>query len=127
MARAGTSCPSGRCRDQALLIGIVRPDGSVAYLGAPLEIDEEFVAIAARGRTPESRFRFSEPCAQGACGHWAEDRCGLVEQLMEAAPTSGSDGSLPRCGIRSTCVWFAQRGSAACAVCPHVVHTMTGA
>jgi hypothetical protein len=127
MARSGTSCPSGRCRDQALLIGVVRADGSVAYLGAPLEIDGDFVALASQGRTPETRFRFSEPCAEGACGHWDEDRCGLVEQLTDAAGAGGSDAPLPRCGIRSSCVWFAQRGRDACGVCPHVVHTMTGA
>jgi hypothetical protein len=127
MAHSGTSCPSGRCRDQALLIGIVREDGSVAYLGAPLEIDEDFVAIASRGRPPETRFRFSEPCARDACGHWSDARCGLVEELVEdGAEVSSAAGrpALPRCGIRSTCVWFAQRGAEACGVCPRVVHSL---
>jgi hypothetical protein len=28
---------------------------------------------------------------------------------------------LPACGIRRTCRWFAQRGAAACGVCPLIV------
>jgi hypothetical protein len=31
---------------------------------------------------------------------------------------------LPHCGIRSACRWFAQVGSRACSICPHVVHTV---
>ena len=93
------------------------------YLGGPARIDDDFVAIAHRGRTPEARFRFAEPCAQRSCANWADDRCGLVGDLRaELAPvTTGSD--LPACGIRARCVWFAQEGRDACAICPQVVHT----
>lgn len=117
------SCPSGRCREGAHLIGIVRSDGTVGYLGGPVEVDADWVAIAQQGRAPETRFRFSEPCAQGACRHWAGDACSLVHQVLELDIEPSDDRALPRCGIRRTCVWFAQRGRDACVVCPQVIHT----
>jgi hypothetical protein len=119
----GASCPSGRCREGALLIGIVRSDGTVGYLGGPVEVDAQFVAVAHQGRAPETRFRFSEPCAQGTCRHWGGDACTLVDQVLELDIEASEDPALPRCGIRRSCVWFAQRGRDACAVCPQVIHT----
>jgi hypothetical protein len=117
------SCPSGRCRDGALLIGIVRSDGTVGYLGGPVEVDAEWVATAQQGRDPETRFRFSEPCAQGTCRHWGGESCTLVDRVVGLGLEPTTDASLPRCGIRRTCVWFAQRGRDACLVCPQVIHT----
>ena len=44
----GESCPSGRCQSGAVLLGIVSPDGAVAYLQPRMPIDETFVEEANR-------------------------------------------------------------------------------
>jgi hypothetical protein len=126
--RTPATCPSGRCREGAVLIGIVGQDGRLGYLTPALPIDEEFVARTRTGRTPESRFRFGEPCAEARCAQWAGDRCGLIDELLAAprgaAAAKGPGATpLPRCGIRQSCRWFRQRGPDACAICPLVVHT----
>lgn len=122
-----SACPSGRCRPGAVLVGIVGEDGLLGYIGQPMTIDADFVARARRGRTPESRFRFAEPCAEGRCGHWANDRCGLIDAFVESGPESleadEPSEPLPRCSIRRSCRWFEQRGRDACMICPLVVHT----
>jgi len=121
------TCPSGRCRTGAVLVGIVGPDGRVGYVNPAMPIDDEFVARARTGRTPESRFRFGEPCAEGRCAQWAGDHCGLIEEFLASpkaeAATSGSRTPLPRCSIRASCRWFRERGPDACAICPLVVRS----
>jgi hypothetical protein len=122
------TCPSGRCTPGALLIGLVGHDGTVRYLGGPTSIDEDFVQAASKGRNPQTRFRFAEPCAQKSCQNWSGSDCSLVNELLNARTptiTSVSAAELPRCGIRGSCVWFGQRGRSACEVCPFVVHTLT--
>jgi hypothetical protein len=114
-------CPSARCEDGAILLGIVAEDGRVAYITPELRIDADFVARASQGRTPERRFRFAQPCATHGCGHWTGQRCGLVETLVESRPDERPDG-LPHCAIRRDCRWFAQQGRDACGVCPLVLH-----
>jgi hypothetical protein len=47
--------------------------------------------------------------------------------LEEEGPAEAlSSAELPRCAIRSSCRWFAQRGAEACAVCPLVVADIGG-
>lgn len=108
------------------LLGIVGPDGQLGYVTPPMEIDREFVERAHRGRTPESRFRFAEPCAESGCAQWTGERCGLIDEMLATPRQSAGPQPvtiLPRCGIRHTCRWFAQRGPAACHICPLVVRT----
>jgi hypothetical protein len=110
------------------VIGIVGQDGRLGHISPALPVDADFVTGVQAGRTPESRFRFGEPCAEGRCGHWTGRRCGLIERLLaspvgvEAVYTS-KGAPLPRCGIRSSCRWFGERGAEACGVCPLVVRT----
>jgi hypothetical protein len=145
------SCPSSSCAEGHLLIGIVRPDGTIAPVRPPLELDAPFVRRAeASGRAPESRMRFAGPCVTDRCRHWiagpdAEPdagpdarpgggpmpgpRCGLADLVADAAPAGPEAAAtpLPPCAIRSTCRWWAQRGASACRVCPQIVHTRTTA
>ena len=105
-------CPSGRPASGSILIGMVGTDGAVHHLRSPLLVDDEFSP-----GPDETRFRFAEPCARQRCGHWGEDRCGLVDALLDPpAPPE----ALVACGVRARCVWFAQRGAAACTTCRHV-------
>ena len=116
----GALCPSARCEDGAILLGVVASDGRVAYLTPEVRIDPDFVARAALGRAPERRFRFAQPCATADCGHWTGSRCGLVEHAMAETPATVPT-ALPRCSIRRECRWFAEQGRRACQVCPRVI------
>lgn len=115
-------CPSADCAEGAILLGVVASDGRVAYLTPELRIDQDFVETASAGRRPDARFRFAAPCAQGLCGHWTGNRCGLVEEVVssESAPRGAV---LPRCSIRPRCRWFAEQGSEACRRCSLVIRS----
>jgi hypothetical protein len=115
----GLLCPSARCEPDALLIGIVGPTGRVGHLTPALAVDEDFVVQAHKGRAPEKRFRFAQPCTEDGCQHWTGTRCGVVDAALSRDLEPAE--SLPRCGIRSGCRWFAQSGANACRVCPLVV------
>ena len=137
---APKSCPSALCEEDALLLGVVGPDGAVAYLQPPTRVSADFVRQAqARGR-PERSFRFSAPCREAGCPQWTGQGCGVIDIMIGSrpeepatepatGPTAGPGAGpgavrgahLPACGIRRTCRWFAQRGAAACGVCPLIV------
>ena len=118
-------CPSFKCVDKALLIGIIGADGKVNYVNPAPTVNPEFVEVASQGRPPEQRFRFAAPCVTSSCAHWSGARCGVVDLALSVAESSPEDPAassepLPRCAIRSQCRWFAQRGRDACRVCPSV-------
>lgn len=121
MAAEPVLCPSYMCESGAILLGIVLPNGRVAFSHDRVVVDDEFVRIAKEGRAPEKRFRFSGPCVGGACKQWDGTRCGVIEDIIHAAPPDFEAAGLPRCLIRDRCRWFSQRGGAACMVCPDVV------
>lgn len=116
-------CPSSPLHEGAILVGIRMPDGRVAFASDRMVVDAEFVQIARRGRSPESRFRFGSACAKTGCAQWSGGRCSVIDRLMEAAPRETS-AELPACSLRSQCRWFYQRGADACAVCPEVLTDM---
>ncbi len=123
-----TACPSSACRPGAVLVGIVLPNGRIAYAADHVEIDDEFVRRAHTGRPPEQRFRFSSPCMKSACAQWAGTECGLIDRLLgeferQFGPPVAPD-PLPVCPIRDECRWFRQRQGLACAVCNYVVTDM---
>jgi hypothetical protein len=61
-------CPSSECSENAILLGIVNKNGRISFLGEKkIIIENEFVQIARKGRTPEKRFRFADGCMKGAC------------------------------------------------------------
>ncbi|HEY9374224.1 hypothetical protein [Streptomyces sp.] len=121
----GATCPSSSCAPGRLLLGIVRPDGTVAALRDPLEVDSGFVeqASADGRRPPEARFRFAGPCVTSSCAHWAEERCSLGDAVARVGASTAGHTALAPCAIRSSCRWWEQGGPEACAVCPHIVHT----
>jgi hypothetical protein len=130
------SCPSALCEEDALLLGVVVPDGTVAYVQPPTRISADFVAQAQARGHPERSFRFSTTCRESACQQWTGTGCGVIDIVIGARPqeppaadrpaagkpAAGKPSArLPACGIRRTCRWFAQHGAAACAVCPQIV------
>src|SRR5215217_3316213 len=119
-------CPSARCEEGAILLGIVGEDGVVGYVSPLITIDNDFVQQAHKGRTPEKRFRFSQPCIEDGCQQWTGSRCGVIDRALQAAEEESvggvfKDAALPKCTIRPRCRWFAQVGRSACAVCPLVI------
>ena len=85
-------CPSARCHEGAVLLGIVLPDGRVAFAEGRTTVDcREFVSVATSEgrRAPERRFRFSSPCAQGGCRQWTGTACGVIAGAMDEARAAG--------------------------------------
>lgn len=117
-------CPSSRCQEGAILIGIVLADGRIAYSSDQILIDREFVELAQQGRAPETRFRFSTPCARNACRQWTGQRCSVIDRLTPLLEKQQSI-DLPTCTIRAECRWYAQAGEAACGICPEIITDMT--
>jgi hypothetical protein len=109
-----------------MLLGVMTPEGRIAYVHPPAVVDEEFVAQEhARGR-PERRFRFAGPCIEGQCPQWTGNGCGIAPIVGQARAGEEASRRLPACSIRRTCRWFFQEGAAACSVCPLLVADMGG-
>ena len=114
-------CPSYRCAEGSLLLGVVEADGSVAFASRPLEVSQEFVDAAREGRAAEKRFRFAGPCHGANCGQWTDGRCGIPEKVARLFAQAGRSSTAPAdCAIRDRCRWFAQQSYAACELCPLV-------
>ncbi len=125
MGTAGPSlCPSMRCEEGSLLLGVIQADQTAAFLPSPLPVDAAFVAIAQQGRAPERRFRFAGPCREGACRQWQDGRCGVAD-LVTASAGAAPGAAVPACAIRTTCRWWAQSGPAACGACRFVITDLT--
>jgi hypothetical protein len=114
-------CPSGRCQDGAILLGIVRHDGQVSIAREKIVVDKVFVQIASRGRSPEKRFRFAENCLNIDCKQWSDGRCGVIDKVVEIFTPKEEPNGFPECPIRSECRWYKQCGGKACLVCPEVI------
>jgi hypothetical protein len=129
------SCPSSLCQEDALLLGVVAPGGTLAYVQPPTHVSAEFAWQAQALGHPERRFRFSRPCVEAACPQWTGSGCGVIDVVIGSRPAEPATGpmadpaarppepppALPACAIRRTCRWFAQHGAAACAVCPTII------
>jgi len=121
------TCPSGACGEGALLLGVMTSSGRLAYVNPPVPVDAGFAAREAERGTPERRYRFASPCAEGGCPQWTGCGCGIADMAAGGAPVNlGLPRTLPACGIRHSCRWYYQRGPAACAVCPLIVADMGG-
>lgn len=116
-------CPSAQGEAGAILLGIVGADGKIGYLTPQVTVNEEFLDVARRGRTPEKRFRFAGRCVESACAQWNGGRCGVIDAALNRKPgtTEDSQGQLPKCSIRPRCRWFSQQGRMACTACPLII------
>ena len=125
MSESPILCPSWRCEAGASLIGIVLPDGTVAFSKDKIVIDESFVEVARQGRSPEKRFRFSSTCKRAACVQWTDGKCGIADVVIREHQERTADPNepfvLPECSIRPLCRWHLQSGDEACRACPEVI------
>ncbi|HTY85316.1 MAG TPA: hypothetical protein VMB19_13930 [Silvibacterium sp.] len=125
MSESAILCPSWKCESGASLIGIVLPNGTVAFSKERIVIDDAFVEVARQGRSPEKRFRFSSTCKRAACQQWADNRCGIADLIVGTHQNRTEESfELPECSIRPRCRWHLQRGDEACRACPEVITDM---
>jgi hypothetical protein len=113
-------CPSAPCEEDALLIGIVQPDATVAIAARAIPVSREFVATASAGRKPEMRFRFAGACVEGNCAQWKKGKCGIPDRVRKSLTDRELPAAVQTCAIRPDCRWFAQDSYAACKLCPLV-------
>jgi hypothetical protein len=113
-------CPSAPASAGAILLGVVRADGSIAYLKDRMLVTEEFLQAGSSGREFERRFRFSSRCVEHACAQWGDQGCRIPSAICNA-PTKPHSADLPHCSIRPRCRWFSQAGAAVCTTCQFVV------
>ena len=117
-------CPSSRCEEGNILLGLVNAEGRIDFIPDRLEIDGKFVEAAKEGRPPEQRFRFSSPCLKKGCEKWDGERCGVAKILHERGPgllPSEPASALPRCSIRPNCRWHGEYGDLICFTCSWVI------
>ena len=118
-------CPSttGKTRN-AQIIGFIGADGVVANIPTPIPLTEEMRDSI--GPQPERIFRLAGPCIQSKCANWENQACALIDRMRQQVErlqlATEPAGKLPRCAIRSACVWWRQTGPEACRVCPHVIY-----
>jgi hypothetical protein len=119
------TCPSAAPEPGSVLFGMVVAPGEVAYLSPNIPVTPQLLADLARNNVPiENRARFASPCMEGHCVQWTGGeggRCGLADRAIAALSITSGREDLPKCGIRSTCRWFAQYQAKACAACPEVI------
>ena len=117
-------CPSSRCEEGNILLGIVNAEGRIDFIPERFEIDANFVAAAREGRPPEQRFRFSSPCLKRGCEKWDGERCGVAKILHQRGPEllpPEPASALPRCSIRPRCRWHGEYGDSICFTCSWVI------
>lgn len=117
-------CPSSRCEEGNILLGLVNAEGRIDFISERVEVDAKFVEAAKEGRPPEQRFRFSSPCLKRGCEKWDGERCGVANILHERGPEllhAERTAALPRCSIRPDCRWHGEYGDSICFTCSWVI------
>ena len=108
------------------MLGVFDSQGRLGYITPSARVGPAFVeSVTQTGTVPERRFRFAGACVEHHCKQWTGARCGVIEKVLRAVPTSEASEGLPACSIRSSCRWFAQAGRQACGVCPLVTTDST--
>lgn len=107
-------CPSQAPGERAVVLGVIRDDGSVARLSEPRPVPVDL--------TPrqQGRLRLAGPCRRTACAYWAGS-CQLAGAIVSEIH---QPAELPVCPIRDRCRWHLEQGGAACHTCDVVNYRM---
>ena len=94
-----TLCPSAQpAMPGSMAFGIVLPNPEnaeeprVAWIEKPIPVTDELLAMTAPV-PPTQVFRFTAPCAEGACCHFDGHDCRLATRLVQLMPAV--DSTLP--------------------------------
>ena len=90
-------------------------DVRVGYLPNAYPVTDELMALAGSA-APTEVLRIAAPCIK--CEHHDGTNCTLAKRVATMLDPAVS--GLPRCAIRSTCLWFRQEGKDACLRCPQI-------
>ena len=118
-------CPSHAPKAGNILLGYVGKKGEINFLDQRLEVDQDFIDEASKGRDLGKRFRFAGNCSKNGCGHWDKEgsKCSLIAEINDRFQAK-EVRALRSCSIRNQCVWFAQSGPEACTNCKYVIREM---
>jgi hypothetical protein len=120
--KSAFTCPSAPPEPGSVLLGVVASPGQIVYITPNPPVSQEMLeTFQKNGVIPENRLRFAGPCMEHRCMQWAGNRCGLIDRVVDHFGPAEGEEPLPKCGIRSTCRWFAQQGRAACESCPEII------
>lgn len=114
-------------QEGAIVVGVFPPSGTGPVLAhAPARDYVTAEMLAALGDTDAATvMRVAIPCMERGCKNFTSaDTCGFAKQVA-GRKTSTTD--LPRCAIRSDCLWWHQEGKEACFRCPSVQSRPSGA
>ena len=120
------TCPSAPIEPGSSLFGVVAEKGQIAYITPNVPVTSELLVILQASGVPvENRLRFAGACMEHKCVQWngqpGSGRCGLIDQAVDVHHTDSDLETLPQCGIRASCRWFAQYSRRACSVCPEII------
>ncbi len=104
----------------------MQEQGRLAYISPAIPVSSTLIrALHSHQVEIENRFRFTGPCSGERCAQWRAGRCALADAVV--ADTAAADPSMPQCGIRASCRWFAQHREAVCLGCQSVVRKLADA
>jgi hypothetical protein len=118
VVRGQLDCPSmlpGLAR--GVIAKVVRNDERLRFLAEEIPVPAA-LPLAVDSETVLKRARFVGACRTDECGHWTGVTCRLGHAIASVEIQSSS--KVAPCAIRSSCRWFKENGSAACAPCQHV-------
>lgn len=127
-AGGSKTCPSGPAGAGSVVLGVIAARGHVAYINPNIPVTARLLdSFSQNGVLAENRVRFACRCIQRECIQWKEKenaqagRCGLIDHAIDSLKIEAGPDTLPDCGIRGTCRWFAQHAVQACTVCPEII------
>ena len=110
-------CPSAPLNTGAKLLGIVNSENEIDILTSPIDVSQDFIDAASKGRPVEERFRFVNKCVKNGCQNWENNSCNVIKVVLDNMENKYWADNLPECSIRNDCRWFNQEGANACKVC----------
>jgi hypothetical protein len=114
------TCPSSHPAPGAQILAVETKSGELAYVSTPIVLNEDTAERLTEQSGARPLIRFSGPCQESRCKQWTGTRCDVADRVVQQLVPLTRRGSLPVCGIRSTCRWYAQNGRGACEVCSDV-------
>jgi hypothetical protein len=123
MSNEGSLCPSAPWHHEgAIVFGVTAGTAKAPKVLFLKQMQAPTDALKAKlgDVAPEQVFRVAAPCRGSGCQHHsaATNDCGLATRIVQQVDPVQDRWAT--CGIRASCVWWAQEGVAACIRCPQI-------